>query len=138
MMTNATNLKTVSNIQNICENRCKYMMCTYSYCITNGYSKATKLASDSDDEQISTIHVESFPSPSIYITYVPNLPFLDFVIYVCSTLGSWFGFVIVSFNPLNVYKIKKFCDKKKKNRNRNDQTPKNMFHQRSRISSSRL
>ena len=38
------------------------------------------------------------------MTNFPQVPLLDFIIYVLSSLGTWFGLVIMSCNPIELIK----------------------------------
>ena len=76
--------------------------CEYDYCLTRSKS-------DEPDYQIlkrieSVIKVETSGSPNLIINNIPHVDLLNAVIYIFSCLGTWFGFVIISFNPINIYK----------------------------------
>lgn len=84
-----------------CQSMCPILPCKYAYCITTGkQQKKQEISGISKD--VLTIRVETPLYPNISITYVPSLPFLDFIIYIFSSLGTWFGLVIISCNPVNL------------------------------------
>lgn len=124
MMKNKTLRYQYSSILDTCDTLCNVMVCQYSYCITSGQMKATKLKQD--EEHVSNFKVLSSSYPNIYVIYVASLPFLDFIIYVFSSLGTWFGLVIISLNPIYLFKISRdkisryIASKKNQRANRRD------------------
>ena len=88
-----------------CHNNCPTFPCSYSYCSTAGYSSKPDFAYSGSNIG-STITVETSTHPNSFMTAFPQVPLLDFVIYVLSSLGTWFGFVIISCNPINLMKSK--------------------------------
>ena len=104
MLGNLTLSKLLQQWFENCEKSCVTRLCSYSYCSTVGHSDTPV---NIDDSKLgSTIRVESPSSPDTNTTYIPFLPSLDFVIYILSTLGTWFGLVIISCNPVNfIHKV---------------------------------
>ena len=41
------------------------------------------------------------PRPVVIIEYLPRIPFMEFITFVSSSLGIWFGISILSINPFN-------------------------------------
>lgn len=99
MIQNESTARTIAKWSKSCHNYCIERPCKYNYCITLGMARVLQ-----NMKRESYIRVESNPYPDIYINYVPSLPFLDFIIYVFSSLGTWFGFVIIKCNPISVFK----------------------------------
>lgn len=100
MVQNESIARLIAKWSKSCHNYCIERPCKYSYCITLGMARLLK-----DIKRASYIRVESNPYPNIYINYVASLPFLDFIIYVFSSLGTWFGFVIIQCNPIAIFKL---------------------------------
>lgn len=82
-----------------CVIHCPMFSCSYSYCVTIGYSDTHTRVKRT--ERGSKIRVESPTHPNIYINYFPSVPLLDCIIYILSSLGTWFGLVIISCNPVS-------------------------------------
>ena len=85
-----------------CESRCPTFPCSYSYCLTNGI-----LGARNTFNSLSTVRVESSTYPTTFMTSYPQVTVLDFIIYVLSSLGTWFGFVIISCDPSNLLQRKR-------------------------------
>ena len=139
MITNETVQEFLAHWSKRCHIACPIQPCMYSYCITSGHSKTTKVIVGSSE--ISFIRIESPPHPNIYIDYVPKLPFLDFFIFIFSSLGTWFGLVIISCNPVLLFKklpfsIKSLILKREKEKEKNPRSKrKNMILNRMRMKS---
>lgn len=100
MLQNVTISKLLLKWDSECQKNCKFFPCTYTYCLTVGHAD-TSIQFDGEKAS-STIRIESPSNPETYTKYFPSLPFLDFIIYVFSSLGTWFGLVIISCNPLGI------------------------------------
>lgn len=104
LINNDTISQSVSEWYAECETRCPMYACRYSICFTSGHSEISlgknivKLG--------SSIQVDTPSYPDIHVEYVASLPFLELIIYMLSCLGTWFGLVIISCNPLKL--IRKF------------------------------
>lgn len=81
-----------------CDRKCIKRSCSYNYCITNG-----KADNPPDDEPKSSVRVNMADHPDSLIENLPQIKLLDCIVFVLSTLGTWFGLVLISCNPLNVY-----------------------------------
>lgn len=82
-----------------CYTSCPMLVCHYSYCLTSGHIGAA-IPINGKVTNSSTFRVESPSTPDIYIEYHPNMKFLDLIIFILSSLGTWFGFVVISCNPV--------------------------------------
>lgn len=78
-----------------CRNSCPIFSCKYSFCLVDGHADETH-----DLLSGSFIRVESPLDRNLHVDIVPQVTFLDCLIYVMSTLGTWFGLVIISCNPI--------------------------------------
>ena len=80
-----------------CDAACPAFVCRYSYCNNVGnYGQRSA-------KQGTTIRVDSPPGPELRIAAVPMISLLDLFVYASSSLGTWFGFVFITFNPLNLF-----------------------------------
>lgn len=77
---------------------CNMYPCVNTYCITVGHADSS--VEVMGKKSGSTIRIESPSFPNAYIIYVPQVPLLDFIIYILSSLGTWFGLVIIQCNPI--------------------------------------
>lgn len=98
MIQNETIWELINKWSNECGEICTTYPCVYSYCITVGHVDPN-IDVDGDTQGI-TIRVESPSNPDTRTKYVPMVTFLDLIIYVMSTLGTWFGLVVISCNPI--------------------------------------
>lgn len=101
MTSNRTVSLLMNKIYQQCSKQCPMKKCDYSYCIMIGHADTTIVLDGTDAG--SRIRVESPGFPFVSITYVPQVPLLDTIIYILSSLGTWFGLVIISCNPLVLY-----------------------------------
>lgn len=84
-----------------CKRQCSMYPCIQSYCITAGSAdNANEIGSTKPG---STVRVETPGLPDTFIFYQPKVSLLDFMIYVLSSLGTWFGLVIISCNPVVIF-----------------------------------
>lgn len=116
MITNETIQMFLTVLFEKCTISCPIKPCAYSYCITNGHSKSTKIVNESTDT--SFIRIESPPRPNISIEYIPSLPLLDFFIFIFTSLGIWFGFVIININPIILIRLSREYIHRRNNRRR--------------------
>ena len=79
-----------------CSKTCSMFPCKFEFCITDAHIDAKV----DHGKNGSIVRVESAPCPNMVTSNVPNVSLLDFVIYTLSSLGTWFGLVIISCNPL--------------------------------------
>ena len=99
MLDNVTISRQMNDWQVECHQNCPTYPCSVSYCLTSGY-----LGARSTFFSRSNVRVETSTHPTSFVTSYPQVPLLDFIIYVLSSLGTWFGLVIVSCNPMNLIK----------------------------------
>ena len=97
MLQNLTVAKEGNEWYKECQSQCPTFPCSYSYCLTNGLAGA-----QSTFNSLSNLRVESSTYPTTFMTSYPQVTLLDFIIYVLSSLGTWFGFVIISCDPSNL------------------------------------
>lgn len=88
--------------RNQCASSCKIRKCHYSYCITTGHAYAM-ISDEGIEDHSSAIRVESASGPDISVHYYPQMYLLDFIIYIFSSMGTWFGLVIISCNPVTAF-----------------------------------
>ena len=109
MLRNVTTSTQIARYQEDCHNGCPTHPCHYSYCLT------TVDSAKSTFNSLSSFRVETPANPTSFVTSYPQVPLLDFIIYVLSSLGTWFGFVIISCNPVNLMKTEEELDKNRLN-----------------------
>ena len=115
MLNNDTILSSIARFNDICSKSCPYFSCTYSYCVTAGHSD-TSIDVDHVSKG-SSIRIHSPSNPDMICAYFATLPFLDFFIYIFSTLGTWFGLVIIQCNPMKLFKVASDLYQKRQIRN---------------------
>ena len=91
----------LNTIYETCKKSCPTFPCQYDYCITMGHANTgqDEIVNKTHVKEGSTIRVETTGQPNAFITYLPKLPLLDFIIYIMSSLGTWFGLVMISCYP---------------------------------------
>ena len=98
--------RTISSVLNKwyieCGKICNMYACVDTFCLSVGHSDTSIQVNGIKSG--STIRIESPSSPNAYIIYVPQVPLLDFIIYILSSLGTWFGLVIIQCNPIQICK----------------------------------
>lgn len=109
MLKNDTVLNSLTFYYHSCQSKCPFLLCQYSYCVTNGHAGPI-LGNTSYSK--SSIRIQSPRSPDTSITYVPSISLLDFIIYILSTFSTWFGLNIISLNPVII--VKKYLKKEVK------------------------
>ena len=82
-----------------CEKECHRRSCHYSYCITKGQADYPLKTSNLQ----SSVRINLPNYPDLIIENIPQIGLLDCIIYVLSTLGTWFGIVLISCNPIHLY-----------------------------------
>lgn len=78
-----------------CSKSCVSRPCTYNYTITYA-DMAMKKVADGNSLQVKT---RTAKAPGLNVKFEAQLPFMEFVIYICSCIGIWFGLSVVSLNP---------------------------------------
>lgn len=100
--------ETVSNMLNEwyigCKKSCPMFPCHHHYCLTVGRA-VTSIMFKNVQGSGSSILVDAPPYPDTDIIHLPNVPLIDSLIYILSSLGTWFGFVIISCNPISIIRI---------------------------------
>ena len=94
----------VNSITKVCTDRCPTRNCRSVYCITMARVTTTSGLLQKHDQHKCTVRVETTGQPDVTVIYQPKLPILDFVIYILSSLGTWFGLVIIACNPFDYVK----------------------------------
>lgn len=89
---NSTKLLDLSD--EICFSRCSHPSCFSQISITNG-----------EAELYPSLRLIVFTpsSPDIVVTEEPTFPLLDYLIYLFSCFGSWFGLCWFTLNPVKLY-----------------------------------
>ena len=99
MLQNRTVSLMLNAIHDTCKRSCPTYPCFFTYCITIGHANTLREEKVKKISPDTTIRIETTGQPNAFITYLPKLPLLDFIIYIMSSLGAWFGFVMISCNP---------------------------------------
>lgn len=87
--------KILSAAEDACQEECGYNNCEDDYTIT----RVTKEERSPRDRL--RIQVEAPRSPLVSIEYEPKLSLNDYLIFVCSTFGIWFGLSFATINPFH-------------------------------------
>lgn len=98
MLQNITIQKSLLEWDNYCKIQCPMFPCKFDFCITIGHMDA-RVHDHHGNDAGSVVRVESDPYPIVTTMAVPNVSVLDFFIFILSSLGPWFGLVIISCNP---------------------------------------
>ena len=91
---NKTLLRDIESRTQICMMACsEHALCEDWYTVT--------LANSSPVRYLNTLSISSTCSnrPAVIVEHLPKVMFMDFVMYVSSSFGIWFGFSILSINP---------------------------------------
>ena len=104
-LTNKTLVRDIESESQACLKKCSRKSCNYWYSVTS-VETFSHLNND-------TIALGSTCSnrPSLRIQFLPRITSIEFVMYVSSSLGIWFGTSILSINPFN--SRRKFVTKRK-------------------------
>ena len=100
-----------NEIQEYCSRECRTSSCytKYTMTYTDWFLKLNQ------NLQETVVRVAQPSGPFIHIDYYPKNEFYDVFIYVCSTLGSWLGVVLIRLDPFLYYgSLCQFFKKKKK------------------------
>lgn len=76
-----------------CFEMCTMAPCTYGFYLTSGNIGFSKK---------SIFEINTPSAPTMFVTFVARITFMDVTIYILSSLGIWFGFVIIDYDPLIV------------------------------------
>ena len=94
---NTTLLRDIKMRNQKCMRACKgHSMCEDWYTVT--------LANLSPVRYFDTISISSVCSkrPAVIVQYLPKVVLIDFIMYISSSFGIWFGFSILSINPFKI------------------------------------
>ena len=92
---NETILQDIKAGLNNCNNSCQRKLCHDWYSVTGVDTLAFLL------NNTITIAGGCSKRPAVIIQYLPRITFMEFVMYVSSSLGIWFGISVMSINPFN-------------------------------------
>lgn len=87
-------METVNQSERYCNDMCRRLSCHYSFHVTDYTEMWEKKTGFS-----TTFQVLSPQSPTTFIKYSPKYNLLDFITYVCSCFGVWFGLSVWSLRP---------------------------------------
>ena len=92
---NETILRNIEARLNHCKNSCSRKLCNDWYSVTGADTFPNLLN--------NTITISSGCSkrPAVIIQYLPRITLMEFVMYISSSLGIWFGISVLSLNPSN-------------------------------------
>ena len=77
-----------------CNNKCTQRNCDHFYTLTTIYSEINETMNRSLLFKVMTPE-----SPTLVNRLVPSLGITEFIIYICSCFGIWFGVGVLSFSP---------------------------------------
>ena len=88
----------LSEIENLCNKLCNYSSC-YEV-----YSQTYVVKEDVTPNDEIRFVVESPRTPAIIIQYSARITQAEYILYLSSTVGIWFGVSVHRLNPLNIFK----------------------------------
>lgn len=77
-----------------CTKKCVDRPCNYNYTITY-FDMAMKKSGSQD----MTIVARTAKAAGLNVKFEAKLPLMEFIIYICSCIGIWFGLSVISLNP---------------------------------------
>lgn len=89
-----------------CYGRCSSRGCNHFYTLTNLYSNV-----DQSLKWTSQFRIMTPSAPTLIIRIIPGTTLTEFVIYICSCLGIWFGINALSLNPRSIQELIKINKK---------------------------
>lgn len=96
----------VQHIHEYCDRICNMRTCT------GNYTLSTVSISNLDTFIVKVLSLEY---PDIEKISVPKVSHLDFIVYVMSALGTWFGFVVIDIDLRKYFIAVKGCQQRLKN-----------------------
>ena len=92
---NETLVRDIKSTSEACLTKCSRKSCNYWYSVT-AVETFTPLSNN-------TVALGSTCSnrPAVIIQFLPRIPFMEFIMYISSSLGIWFGISVLSINPFN-------------------------------------
>ena len=100
-MYNKTRLKLIQSYYDGCEGKCHRPLCDTRFSTSDVH-----LRTETHGGLVAFIVRMLVPDkPSIEITHTACVTFLDFLIYLCSSIGMWFGFSVTSLMNIRVSKV---------------------------------
>lgn len=106
MLRNETISNNINKWYETCRNKCNIWQCVDTFCVSTGHADSSvNLRSET---AASSVRVESAYSPDVNILYLPKVTLLDFIIFIMSTLGTWFGFVVIHCDPSSMISSETF------------------------------
>ena len=110
-LSNKSLIDTVREENNRCLVRCKQQLCFDRFSVTQGFvEQYTRLGSVSISSRCSS-------RPIVAIHFLPNISIWDYIIYIGSSIGIWFGLSVHSFIRKAIITTHKNNNKKKQNKN---------------------
>lgn len=96
---NLTIMTSLIHFKELCILACHEANCKESYTITKTTSK---------DHWESMVLIINIPrEPTMKIEHVPELKLVEFLVYIMSCFGTWFGLSILHLNPVHVFEVVK-------------------------------
>ena len=92
---NKTLLQDTRTRTDICRKICNQKFCNEKFSVTD-VSSTQELNS-----RLLTITSSCSTRPMVIIEYLPRIPLMEFVMYISSSIGIWFGTSVLSINPFN-------------------------------------
>ena len=99
-VSNKTLLQDVKIKSNICQEKCKQKSCYDPYSVTS-----ISVSGNLRNDRVSIVSSCS-NRPATIIQFVPKISFMEFILYISSSLGIWFGISIFSINPFKNSRMK--------------------------------
>lgn len=87
----------LNEIENLCDKLCNYSSCD------EVYSQTYVVKEDVTPKDEFRFIVESPRTPAIIIKYSPRISLSEYILYLSSTIGIWFGISVYRLNPLNIF-----------------------------------
>lgn len=91
---NLTFSKILNDLENGCGSNCKHLDCIEQYSLTSVLKEEV-----GEDDSVLSFIVYVPRDPTFNITYHPKLTLTEYLIYVFSCFGTWFGLSAMNVNP---------------------------------------
>lgn len=91
---NETIVSEIHRVERFCSSECKE-----PGCIKKFFKTVLQIEERGEHSEVFTILVQTPRSPFIRITHIPKLDLTEYLVYISSCFGTWFGLSIISLNP---------------------------------------
>jgi hypothetical protein len=90
---NSVRARYITALHTQCNDKCRQRRCHFDFTITNSKSRVTT------GRNIVLMPVTTH-APTVYVSAIESITLAEFVLYIFSMFGIWFGISVWSFNPI--------------------------------------